>query len=243
MGILKWENEYVSGEYFVISSVLTKYLENKQPIIFDVGANIGNYSEILNTFFPNATIYSFEPNKNTFEFLYEKSKELGIKCYQLGISSQASRQKIYTQTKNNKSELTSCYKDILIDINKDSDIIEMDFETTTIDEFCIINKIQHIDFLKIDIEGHELEALKGANEMILHNQIDIIQFEFNYTHIISRVFLRDFYSVFNNYNLYRIDSDRLIPLFTYDFENEIFRFQNFLAIRKQLPMYQKIDVN
>jgi hypothetical protein len=66
--------------------------------------------------------------------------------------------------------------------------------------------------------------------MISLDRIDFIQFEFNEMNIISRVFLKDFYQILSNYNLYRLDSNRLIPLFNYDSTNEIFKFQNFLAI-------------
>jgi hypothetical protein len=88
--------------------------------------------------------------------------------------------------------------------------------------------------LKIDTEGSELEVLKGAEKMLCNKKIDIIQFEFNSLNVISRVFLKDFYDILKDFSLYRINTNCLIPLPKYDTENEIFKYQNFLAVRRDL---------
>ncbi len=86
--------------------------------------------------------------------------------------------------------------------------------------------------MKLDTEGHELEVLKGATGLISQDAIGVIQFEFNEMNVLSRVFLRDFYRLLEGYYMYRLDSNRLVPLYRYSSENEIFRFQNFVAFNK-----------
>jgi len=66
--------------------------------------------------------------------------------------------------------------------------------------------------MKIDAEGHELEIFKGAIRMINENKIGMLQFDFNLHNIYSRVFLRDFFRILPNYNIYRLDTERLIPI-------------------------------
>lgn len=232
--ISKYSNSTVSGEDFVISSVLKKYFQKEDLIIFDVGANAGDYLIKIKTEFSNAKIYAFEPNCNTFNILKTKSN-VNVNCYNLGLSSKSLNQKLYTYAGEKNSEHASIYKNVLLDLHKAKNIVELDFCNTTIDEFCKINKIDFIDFIKIDTEGHELEVMQGATRMISENRINIIQFEFNEMNIISRVFLKDFYEILKDYNIYRLNSNNLIPLFEYSSTNEIFKFQNFLAISKKFP--------
>jgi hypothetical protein len=124
------------------------------------------------------------------------------------------------------------YRDVFIDFHGINDLLSWEFEITTIDKFCLKNGIDYIHFMKIDTEGHELEVLKGAASLISREAIGIIQFEFNEMNVLSRVFLRDFYRLLEGYNIYRLDTNRLVPLYGYSPENEIFRFQNFVAFNK-----------
>jgi FkbM family methyltransferase len=237
IGILKYWNSAVSGEDFVINNLLKKYLNKEQLTMFDVGANIGEYSMKLRDAFPQAIIYAFEPNPNSFELMNNNLDVLDINCYQLGLSSNNSNQKIYTYAANISSEHASIYKDVLLDLHKANEIIEIEFTNIKLDDFCEDKQIGSIDFLKIDTEGHELEVLRGALKNIYENNISIIQFEFNEMNIISRVFLKDYYDLLtSNYVIYRIDSDKLIPLIDYSSTNEIFKYQNLLAINKKIAL-------
>ena len=231
MGILKYENDEISGEFFWIKT-LGKYFDiQKNIIIFDVGANLGNYTERLNTTYPNATIYAFEPNPATFDSLSERyNKTEKVSCQPLGFGSKAETSVIYADANETTTEHASLYKDAL-QTNSHATISSFEITIETIDNFCQQNAISQIDFLKIDTEGHELAVLQGAKKMIAEQKIPIIQFEFNEMNVLSRVFLKDFYEILPNYQFYRLDSDRLIPLGAYSPKNEIFQFQNIIAIQ------------
>ena len=233
-GILKYWNNAVSGESYVINCVLKSYFPDGKVTIFDIGANIGDYSKEIKKVFPHSMIYAFEPNINTFKSLEDRLSNTDIKRFCIGLSSCASNQKIYTYASDNQSPHASIYKEVLSDLHRINEILEVEFEAISLDEFCKNHEIERINFLKIDTEGHELEVILGAEKMISEGKIEIIQFEFNEMNIISRVFLKDFYLALSDYNVYRIDSDRLIPLFDYRSSNEIFQFQNFLAIKRSL---------
>src|SRR3972149_3839392 len=72
MGILKCENEDRTGERYLIYKVLKKIFgDNARPVLFDVGANIGKYSLMLRDSFPEAKVYAFEPNINSFKILQD----------------------------------------------------------------------------------------------------------------------------------------------------------------------------
>lgn len=232
MGILKFSDDSISGENFVISCVIPKTLNKNNLILFDIGANIGDYSKKLRLQFSNAKIYAFEPNTFAYQVMQNNVSSLEINCYNLGLSSELGAKKIYDYATEKGSQHASLYKKVLTDLHCSNDIVEIEFITTTIDTFCKENNINAIDFMKIDTEGHEYEILQGAKQMLVNNAVKIIQFEFNEMNILSRVFLKDFYDYLPNYLIYRLDSNALIPIFTYSSDNEIFKYQNLLAINK-----------
>jgi len=105
----------------------------------------------------------------------------------------------------------------------------------TIDDYCNRNGINHIDFLKIDVEGYEYKVLHGAEQMIGGNRIDVIQFEFNEMNLVGRTFMRDFFNYLEGkYDIYRLlPHGRLLLQSNEHWFNEQFVYQNILAIRKR----------
>lgn len=233
-GVSNYGSNEVTGEKFVIENVLRRYIKAEAPVFFDVGASVGNYSLALKEQFPNSVIYAFEPNPNAFEKIPQNIQNKGIKFYNLGMGSTPGESLIYDYKNQSGTEHASVYKKVFTEIHKAVEVEEIKFINDTLDTFCRKNGIAKIDFLKIDTEGSELDVLRGAKMMLEKNNLDIIQFEFNEMNIVSRVFLKDYYEILNNYNIYRIASGRLIPLPKYKTENEIFKYQNFLAISKAI---------
>jgi FkbM family methyltransferase len=236
IGILNFENETISGEQFLLTRVLKENLVSiSRPVIFDVGASVGKYSMMMAKEFPDAQIYAFEPNCNTFGQLIANVGNLA-KCFNAGMGNDEKTEKIFSYSDNLASSHASMFVDVFHMFHNTKDVTEIDFQMITLDKFCEREKITDIDFLKIDTEGNELNVLMGAKRMLSDGRIKIIQFEFGECDVYSRVFLRDFYELLADYNIYRLDSQRLIPLFEYASTNEIFRFQNFIAVRKDFTV-------
>lgn len=233
IGVLKYWNAKVSGERFVTTKLLPRFFNNssRPPVLFDVGANVGNYSLELAGLYPHARVFAFEPNRSTFEKLTSKTASFGnIECLNYGLGSKQGHLDMYTYENDLISEHASVYEKVLTDLHHSGTLIKRQVPIITIQDFCAERSIDRIDFLKIDTEGFEYEVLLGAQEMIKQKRISAIQFEFNEMNVISRVFLKDFYELLTGYDLYRVDSNRLIPLGAYDSINEIFKFQNILAL-------------
>ena len=115
-----------------------------------------------------------------------------------------------------------------IDFNKSEKV-----KVTTIDQYCLENTINHIQLLKIDIEGHELDALIGARKMFDKKAIDIVSFEFGGCNVDSRTFFQDFWYFFSEINMkiFRIvPSGYLYPIDSYKQTYEQFKTTNFIAI-------------
>lgn len=200
-------------------------------VVFDVGANKGLYAKEFSKNFPEAEIYSFEPSKRTYSFLLGNiNGGLNVNPHNFGFSSSKSKMTLYSDSEGSGLASVYCrdlsYHNIAM---KECELVTLD----TIDDFCMRENIDCINFLKIDTEGHELAVLQGAERMLWEGGIDFIQFEFGGTCIDSKVFFRDYWLLLHQqYRIYRILQNGLIEIKQYTELEEIFCTANFLAERK-----------
>jgi len=230
LGILNYYNLKISGEEYFITNILPKFINNN-PVFFDVGANIGNYSKLLSERFPYSFIHIFEPHPKNYNIL--KKQKFSSKTFinQLAISDENGVVKIYDYEDKDGSSHASLHKGVIEDIHK-SKSVSHEVKKDTIDNYIRSNEIDQVDLLKIDIEGHELSALKGALDTIKSSKVKIIHFEFNEMNVESRVFFKDFYDLLEDYTLYRLLPKSLLKLGDYKpIHHEIFAYQNIIAIR------------
>lgn len=223
-----------SGEKYVLEFIRSKFEENgvMNPVIFDVGANIGDYSkEIYSIFVGKVVIHAFEPAHYTADVLRKNCAALStVSIHQTALGESNGMITIYSDKAG--SALASVNKRRLDHFNIALDSAET-IPVTTLDSFCEENYISTIDFLKLDVEGHELAVLRGSSGLLAKKAIQAIQFEFGGANIDSRTFFQDFfYLLKDNYTLYRILSDGLQEIPTYNERYEIFLASNFLALKK-----------
>lgn len=143
---------------------------------------------------------------------------------------------LYIPTSNLIIKVASTHRGLFDNFYKTGAMEEMSFEMKTVDGFCLENNIGFIDYIKIDTEGCELSVKEGASRMILEGNIGIIQFESGECHVFARTFMRDFYKLLHDYRFFRLDTNRLIALGDYSVANEIFRFQNIVAIHRAVKL-------
>jgi FkbM family methyltransferase len=227
LGVLNYENMKVSGERYLFDVILSKRLTRKS-VIFDVGANSGQYSGHLRSAFPFAGIHAFEPNPSA----YAKIPVALLNCItinKIGLSDLPGSFDLYDRGGDAGSEHASLYRGVLDTLHK-VDSIPVRVELDTIDNYCRSRDIAGIDFLKIDTEGHELQVLKGASELIKYGKIGIVQIEFNEMNVVSRTFCRDFLEILPNHKFYRLLPSGLIEIPKSPLYSEVFAFQNLVAI-------------
>ena len=141
----------------------------KAEIIFDIGANVGNYAEKYSNF-PDSNVFCFEPCKDTFDKLYNR---LGYKTnVTLTNSALGNKQEKKLLNIYPHSGLNSFLESNGV-ISKESQICPVD----TVDNFCKKRGIKQIDIMKIDVEGYEMQVLKGAKSMLGNNNIKLIYIE------------------------------------------------------------------
>lgn len=220
-----------SGELGVIRYVLSKAGAQDRPLmVFDVGANVGKYTSALLAAADNdaLTVCAFEPSAATYGQLVERVQGFkNVRTFNLALGDVNAKQTLYTDA--DLSGLASIYKRNLEYRNIKMERTEI-VQVCKIDDFCSEQKIDAIHFLKLDVEGHELAALKGAKHMLSHGRIRFIQFEFGGCNIDSRTYFRDFFELLNGaYTIFRIVKHGLCPITRYKESYEVFVTINYLA--------------
>jgi FkbM family methyltransferase len=205
-------------------------INNPYPVIFDVGANIGDWSLLMHKSLPQARIFMFEPQPDCQQIIKDKHIPNAI-LIPNAVSSTKHTVKLYRT--ESKSPMASLHQrgDSYSNKNLSTSI---DVETTTIDDVVESFSLTGIDFIKMDIEGHELEALNGAARSMERGVIKALSFEFGFPNVNSRTFFRDFWDLLHplNYQIYRIlPSSRLMPVKEYYEDCEYFRgATNYVAV-------------
>lgn len=150
-----------------------RFLHNDHPVVFDVGANVGQSIRIFRDRFPRSAIYSFEPSPTTFKTLKQQTSRLeNVHLWNCALGS-SSGQNVLLE--NSESVMSSFLP--LSEFGWGSIMKETWVEVTTIDQFCRNQDIEQIDILKSDTQGFDLEVFKGAERTIVANKIGLIYFE------------------------------------------------------------------
>lgn len=189
--------ELVEPEYEFLRQIL-----NEDSVFFDVGGGIGNYS-VFAAKLVNGLIYNFEPVEENVETIKDNLKanfvEDKVQLNAIALSNKEGFGRMQKNTKLLLSRLSTLSTDCC-----SSDSIEV----STLDLYCFRKNIEHIDVLKIDVEGHEPAIIEGAQESLIKKKIDIIILELNPK-------LRRFYDSL---------SDMGFEFFFYDYENNSLKY-------------------
>lgn len=215
-------------------ALLKLTIGGKNPmVVFDVGANVGDWARLVLSINSNIQLHCFEPSQVTFKKMRKYDWPKNCLINNVGLGSKSEKRTMWVFEPG--SGMNSLYKrhgleDRGLGPQNQKELIYL----KTLDEYCTEKDIDRIDFLKVDCEGHELEVFKGAERAFKQNSITAVQFEYGGCNIDSRVFLFDLFTFLENYN-YRVyklfpDGPRLIKHYSQRLEN--FQYANYLALPK-----------
>lgn len=223
-----------SGELRIID-LLAREREGGGPLlVFDVGANLGGWAlAVLARLGVRARLFCFEPSPSTFAALKQNvGDRADVELLNFGFGDREDNVELLSNAAF--SGLASVYRRRLDHIGVSLGRSEP-VRLRRLDDFCRERGIEHIDFLKLDVEGHELKVLEGAGRLLGTAAIDYVQFEFGGCNIDSRTYFQDFfYALDPGYRLHRVLRDGLVPIEHYRETQEIFVTTNFLAISRRL---------
>ena len=222
---LGWGSSTIKEE---ISACLS-LLQTKPNIFIDIGANKGLYTEGVLNEIGSIEAHIFEPSEVNYKMLKDKfSFSNKIKINKIALSNSSSKAKLFSDTPG--SGIGSLTKrrldhfDIQMNNEEEVDLIRFD-------KYWDKNNAT-IDYVKIDVEGHELEVLEGFGKLL--SKTKLIQFEFGGGNIDTRTYFQDFWYFFleRNFIIYRITPRGFLRISAYKEKYENFQTTNYIALNK-----------
>ena len=164
-------NRFLRGKSHAVNRLYAQYINNllsldtvkksnNKIVIFDIGANIGEFSCAIVEKFSNFQIFAFEPDPVAFECLKYNIAALNlsncVSIYNLALSDKSGFYPFYVSTKNADSSF--------IQPKNYTKVIRV--ESLRADNFMLEHKIEFITMLKMDAEGFEPEVISGLGKKI-----------------------------------------------------------------------------
>lgn len=219
---------FTNGERRIVEEWL-----QKSVTVMDVGANVGEWSRLALSINPAINLHCFEPCLSTYQELIKNDFPVNVVSNQFGLSSSERNAELFIF--ENHSGLNSIYRregleagyHLAPQSNRET------VRLTTLDQYCTGARITLIDFMKVDVEGHELEVFKGASQLLSNNSIRFIQFEYGGCNIDSRVLIKDifeFFRGFPDYKIFKVFPTYLKDIEKYDQRLENFQYSNWAVI-------------
>jgi FkbM family methyltransferase len=209
--------------------VASRLIHRKNPVILDIGANKGLWTtEVRRLIGEQGRWILIEPSTECCVLLRKLN---GVEVIETAVGESAGKGTLYTP--GNNSGWASLYE------RHDSFARGLHLEgrevnISTIDEILAKHGIEIVDLAKMDLEGHELFALRGAAQSLKTHRIRALTFEFGAGNVNSRTFFRDFWDLLTGYE-YRIQriypGGKTVPILEYYEDLEFFRgVTNYVAI-------------
>ncbi|MEI6061679.1 MAG: FkbM family methyltransferase, partial [Bacteroidota bacterium] len=185
-----------NGEMIIQSCVLAawkKSLGNQRNlIIFDVGANIGDWSTAVleqlkdHGIEKDVLLFAFEPVPSTAAELRRnlRGNHPCLHIEELALSGSSGTAEIYLAGPT--AGTNSLYRESAV---VTQEVVKIDLISAA--DFCGARGIPHVHLLKCDTEGHDMEVIRGALPLLIDERISVLQFEYNHCWVFSRSFLRD----------------------------------------------------
>jgi FkbM family methyltransferase len=151
--------------------------QTRHPVLFDVGANVGQTTLAMLEHFTSPRIHAFEPSPATFEHLQRAlGQRAGVTLVPAALGDQEGTLPF---------NVTSDYSvnDSLLRPAWQGPVSVVNVRVETVAGYCARNGIERIDLLKIDAQGYDLHVLRGARTMLRDKQVALFACESNHAHL------------------------------------------------------------
>ena len=141
-------------------------------------------------FAPNLTVYGFDVDVDACDeannYLTTNKINWNERHIPLALGNSRGESTLYVTESPECSSLYQPNEAYIARFSRICELMQLNFtieiETTTLDDFCELEKISEIDFLKVDVQGADLQVLQGSSR-VLAEQILAVQVEVNFSHL------------------------------------------------------------
>lgn len=231
-----------NGELLVQTVATSSFAERtsltprRRFVVFDVGANTGQWtSALLDTLAalgePEVDLHAFEPSATAHRqlelALLRRPVRGSARACRLALSDSSGHARLHKPHEGAGS--SSLYADSRFQHPSE------EVSLSTLDYYCRLHSIPHVDLLKIDAEGHDLMVLKGALGLLSGQAIDVIQFEYNHRWIFGHHLLLDAFQLLGplGYEIGKVTPRGIEFYPAWHPELETFREGNYIACLKE----------
>lgn len=149
---------------------LLKELIPNDGVVIDVGGHSGQFTKVFSRLARNGHVYTFEPGDYAFSILKKTQffhRWHNVTLIQKGLSTTTEQQEFHVPLKGSGSiGFGISHIAPKTDQEKTRNRLTQTIQTMKLDDFITQEHIPRVEFIKIDIEGHEWQALQGMKETL-----------------------------------------------------------------------------
>ena len=211
----------------------------ERPVIIDGGAAVGQWSQTFLDHRPDARMVMIEPQPSSYAAI-ERLALPGATLLPSALGDQPGTATLHAPKEaavvaSFHKRRDSRWKDLKYD--------SFEVPVTTVSEIARTHELDFIDFLKMDIEGHELAALRGAEDLMARSGLGGIAFEFGPGNVNSRTMFVDFFELLDGFGfeIFRVrPGGGLLPIPRYDEDCEFYSGTcNYVARLRDHPYHPR----
>lgn len=224
-----WHNRQYDVRLNGEAALLERLAPFAPQVLFDVGANAGDWCLAARRAIPGAALHAFEIDPDTATILTRQLAGLDrLQVNGFGLSDQPGETRIFVQP-----DVSTSTTMLATGV---PGLVEKTVAVATGDAYVREHGIAHIDLLKIDVEGAEPKVLDGFRDCFERRMITMVQFEYGPANLQIRHLLADFHRFFaeQGFVIGKIYPEG-VSFGPYAPDDEDFRGPNFLACRSDRP--------
>ena len=233
---LAWKNKVYDIDVNGEEALLRRLAPFAPKVLVDAGANQGEWTLAACAHLPDGVVHAFEIAPRTAEILAHKVQGLGDRAVvnRIGLSDHAGEVEIWFSP--DSDEATSTSREAFDLGRRDHGIVTVETLTAHVvtgDAYLRERGIDHVDLLKIDVEGAEPAVLAGFADSFARRAITLVQFEYGTINLATRYLLADFHRFFEErgFVLGKLWPEG-VAFAPYSVEDEDFVGPNFVACLK-----------